>query len=483
MPRGKWIDKKTAQHFTLVHRPQNDPLIHDADAPAMVLNPTAFPNASKARKLDDLASELGRSEVEHVRANEGEAANYGVYFDDTEYDYMQHLRDLGSGSGTDNVVFLEANNGPSNKNKNKNKGKSLEVALRDLDLEEAERKKRELLDDDILPSKNLQRLTYQSQQDIPDAIGGFQPDMDPRLREVLEALEDEAYVDNDDDDDLFKQLAKDGEELDDYEFAEEGDFFEDDEDGGWETDDTAKPSKECRTKARDSNEVPDLVPVNADADAEGEEADVVKNENWLEDFKRFKKNQKTGGRPAAAAAAAAPSNSELASSIFSTTTNGGRRKKRKGALTSTTSYSMTSSSLVRTEQLSLLDARFEKLEEKQYNPYEDGEDDDDVTYSLDGEGEDGDDLKSTAGMSHMSTASSVGGPVRGDFDGILDDFLGGYSMHGKKHLKKGRWKSGPDQLDEIRRELGPAHIRGRYAGASSSKTAGAGAGKAKAAVR
>ncbi|KAI0596712.1 Low temperature viability protein [Biscogniauxia sp. FL1348] len=477
MPRGKWIDKKTAQHFTLVHRPQNDPLIHDTDAPAMVLNPTAFPNASKARKLDDLASELGTSEVEHVRANEGEAANYGVYFDDTEYDYMQHLRDLGSGSGTDNVVFLEANNGPSNKNKHKGKGKSLEVALRDLDLEEAERKKRELLDDDMLPSKNLQRLTYQSQQDIPDAIGGFQPDMDPRLREVLEALEDEAYVDNDDDDDLFKELAKDGEELDEHEFGEEGDFF-DDEDGGWETDDTAKPNKEYKTKAQDGDDAPDLVPV--DADAEGEEADVVKNENWLEDFKRFKKNQKTGGRPTPAAA---PSNSELASSILSTTTNGGRRKKRKGALTSTTSYSMTSSSLVRTEQLSLLDARFEKLEEKQYNPYDDGDDDDDndLTYSLNGEGED-DDLKSTAGLSQMSTVSSVGGPVRGDFDGILDDFLGGYSMHGKKHLKKGRWKSGTDQLDEIRRELGPAHIRGRYAGASS-KVAGAGAGKAKSAVR
>jgi len=82
MPKGKWIDRKTAQHFTLVHRPQNDPLIHDADAPSMVLNPTTPLNASKVKKLDDLASELG-SDAEHIRANEGEAANHGIFYDDT----------------------------------------------------------------------------------------------------------------------------------------------------------------------------------------------------------------------------------------------------------------------------------------------------------------------------------------------------------------------------------------------------------------
>ncbi|KAI1110918.1 Low temperature viability protein [Nemania sp. NC0429] len=456
MPKGKWINKKTAQHFTLVHRPQNDPLIHDAEAPSMILNPTNNPNAAKGNKLSDLASVLSVDDVAGMRANEGEAANYGVYFDDTEYDYMQHLRDLGS-SGAGDVVFVEAK---TERNKGEGKGKhkqSLEDAIRQLDLEDEERKKRELFDDSFLPSKNLRHMTYQAQQDVPDAIAGFQPDMDPRLREVLEALEDEAYVDGDDDDELFQELAKDGRELDDVEFENEFEDYDDD-DGGWETDDTAKPRREY--KKTDGDEVPDLVPVDGKArpaDQEdtltGEEADVVENENWLEDFQRFKNNQKTGGRPAAAAAGRpAPSQSDAQSSIFTTTTNGGRRKKRKGAMTSRSGYSMTSSSLVRTEQLSLLDARFEVLEQTQYNP----------DLDWDGDGDDGDDdLKSTT-MSMASTASSVTGPLRSDFDSILDDFLGDYSMHGKKTVKKGQWGNGVEQFDEFRRALGPARVPAKY---------------------
>jgi protein LTV1 len=65
-------------------------------------------------------------------------------------------------------------------------------------------------------------------------------------------------------------------------------------------------------------------------------------------------------------------------------------------------------------------------------------------------------------VSAVSTASSVEGPVRSDFDNILDDFLEGYSMHGKRNVRKGKWKSGLEQLDEIRRELGPARIRPSY---------------------
>ncbi|RYC59468.1 hypothetical protein CHU98_g6746 [Xylaria longipes] len=439
MPKGKWIDKKTAQHFTLVHRPQNDPLIHDTEAPSMILNPTNNPNAAKGKKLNDLASELSVGDVAHMRENEGEAANYGVYFDDTEYDYMQHLRDLGS-SGAGDVVFVEAKT-EQNKGKGKHK-QSLEDAIRQLDLEDEERKKRELFDDSFLPNKNLQHVTYQAQQNVPDAIAGFQPDMDPRLREVLEALEDEAYVD-DQDDDIFQELAKDGRELDEIEFDDEFD------DEGWETDDTAKPRKEYNNDA----EAPDLVPVARAAGEDdaltGEEGDVLKNENWLEDFQKFKKNQKTGGRRAAGVA---PSQSDLQSSILTTTTNGGRRKKRKGALTSQSGYSMTSSSLVRTEQLSLLDARFEVLEQKQYNPDHD---------DYDWDGDDDDDAKSTA-MSMMSTASSVTGPLRSDFDSILDDFLGDYSMYGKKTVKKGQWGNGVEQFDEFRRELGAAKVPAKY---------------------
>lgn len=409
MPRKTWINKKTANHFTLVHRPQNDPLIHDESVSSMVLNPTALPNSSKVKKLDELASELG-SEANRIRDNEGEAASYGVYYDDTEYDYMQHMRDLGSGGGE--AYFVEA---PTVKTKGKGKEKqSLEDALRDTSLED---NNSVLLDDEILPSKNLRKATYQTQQDIPDALAGFQPDMDPRLREVLEALEDEAYVD--DDEDVFGQLAKDGEEIEEEEF-EQG--FWDEEDEGWESDATAKPSKEYKDAP--------VLPTDAASDDREDHGDG----DWLADFSKFKRTQKK--------VAVAPS--DMQSSLMTTTTNGGRRKKRKGAMTNPSAYSMTSSSMFRTEGLTSLDDRFEKLDEKYNEDMEDDEDD-------------------MASVSAASSMSSVTGPVRGDFDSIMDDFLGGYTMSGKKHVKKGKYQSGLEQLDEVRKGLGPARIRSQKA--------------------
>ncbi|RAL59522.1 hypothetical protein DID88_006516 [Monilinia fructigena] len=387
MARGKWIDKKNATHFQLVHRPQNDPLIHDESVSSMVLNPTNVPNSNKVKKLDDLTAELG-SGIARVRDNEGEAANYGVYYDDTEYDYMQHMRDLGRGGG--DSTFVEAT-GPKNKNKGKGK-QSLEDALRNASLEE---KAGALLDEEILPSKNLRKATYQAQQDIPDALAGFQPDMDPRLREVLEALEDEAY------------------ELDDEEFEETWD----DEDG-WESDATAKPTQEFKDAPATTQDIED------------DEREDHGDGDWMANFSKFKKEQKSSK------AQVAPSQSDLQSSLFTTTTNGGRRKKRKGALTNPSAYSMTSSSLFRTEGLTTLDQRFERIEE-QYN-------------------EDFDDMASVSIAS--STVSTVDGDVRQDFDSIMDDFLGSHSMSGKKNVKKMKYQTGMEQLDEVRKGLGPARF-------------------------
>ncbi len=377
----------------------------------MVLNPTQLPNATKGSTVSDLASQLG-SDALSIRENEGEAAEYGVYFDDTEYDYMQHLRDLGQGEGE--AVFVEAK--PLiNQGKGKQK-QSLDDALRQLNLEN---QSADLLDESILPSKNLQHVTYQAQQNVPDAIAGFQPDMDPRLREVLEALDDDAYVDEEDDD-LFQELAKDSRELGADEFDDSYPEYEDDE--GWESDDTAKPAREYREE-----QVPELVDTS-------KQPDEGPSQDWMENFNKFKSEQKGAKKTAAAPAA-----SEVESSIFTTTTNGGRKKKRKGALTNPSSYSMSSSALVRTEQMGILDSRFEVLEEA-YN-------------------EDMDDMGS---VSAVSTASSVQGPTPANFDNILDEFLGGYTMHGKRQVKKGNWKNGMEQLDEIRRELGPARLRTKY---------------------
>jgi protein LTV1 len=48
---------------------------------------------------------------------------------------------------------------------------------------------------------------------------------------------------------------------------------------------------------------------------------------------------------------------------------------------------------------------------------------------------------------------------RPDFDAIMDEFLGGYKVLGKKMVKKTNGRSGGiAELDEIRRELGRAKI-------------------------
>lgn len=428
----------------------------------MVLNPTRAPNVNgtssgtsiHSRQLSDLASQLG-SDVDEIRDNEGEAANFGVFFDDSEYDYMQHLREIGKSGGE--AVFVESTASLNAANKARQKT-SLADALEKMDLQH---RSEDLLDEDILPAKALRRITYQNQQDVPDAIAGFKPDMDPRLREVLEALEDEAYVDDDEsNDDLFRELAMENEELDQDEFEDMYGF--DDEDDGWESDATERPSKphtgfddssaggdgDEGDEARDT--VPELVDLSHAAQRappplgeDGVEGAEGPSDEWMEDFKKFKKDQSAAAAPRKKIT---PAMSEVQSSVWTTTTMGGRKKKRKGALTQQSGFSMTSSSLVRTEQMTLLDARFDKIDEMYNN------DDDEGMSGY------GDDMKS---VSAFSTTSSVQGPLRNDFDGIMDEFLGGYQMQGKRAVKKGAKQTGLEQLDEIRKGLGPARLSTR----------------------
>jgi protein LTV1 len=411
----------------------------------------------KAKNRSDLEAELfggsehGEEEGLRIRENEGEAAEYGIFFDDTEYDYMQHMRDIG-GNGSGESYFIEA------LKKEKGKGKvKLEDALRDVRLDDTRSEIGErndgkgLLDEDILPSKELRRTTYQDQQDIPDTLAGFQPDMDPRLREVLEALEDEAYID--DEEDLFGELAKEREEITLREFEElEFEGGDGEEDAGWETDDTAKPKKEYK-EGPFSLASPEtgskIEPVEGVQDREGD---------WMAEYRKFKTDTKT----VKAAEAATPSNAELQSSIMTgTSALGGRKKKRRGALTSSTGYSMTSSSLYRNEGLTLLDARFDKIEEEYADDNFPADDDDNDTSSiLSGQ------ISNTSGMSNLSNMSKISRSssqapslvLRKDFDNIMDEFLGGYSMSGKRRVKKGGYQSGMEQLDEIRRELGKPRL-------------------------
>ncbi|KAJ4302977.1 Protein ltv1 [Kalmusia sp. IMI 367209] len=488
MPRRKFIDKKNAINYRLVHRAQNDPRIHDVDAPDMVFAEIEAPNsreisepagssrASQYSSASKWSAATGRSKIKsrgdleeefgtNVRKNEGEAANYGIFYDDSEYDYMQHVRELGSGGGA--AYFVEAKE-PKKKGKQK---MDLADALRAATLDDRQseagisvsssvsRAASDVFGEDLAPSEFVRKRTYQDQQNIPDSIAGFQPDMDPRLREVLEALEDEAYVD--DEEDVFAELTNDPAEVGQYEWEAEAEDFEDDamdrfldeDDAGWETDDTIKASspqpKKNKVPAEPTD--PTTLPAPDEAPAPVEDGHM----DYMEEFKKFKSDAKAGKAPKPAAP------SDMQSSILtgaSALTAGGRKKKRKGALTSTSNYSMTSSALHRTEGLTLLDQRFDKIEEEY--AAEDFPDDASMVSGMSKMSG----FSRMSGMSGMSSMSdmSEAPQLRSDFDSIMDDFLGSHSTVGKRNrIRKGKPMSGLEQLDEVRKGLGPARIDGR----------------------
>ncbi|KAF2158173.1 Low temperature viability protein, partial [Myriangium duriaei CBS 260.36] len=504
MPRRQFIDKKSATTYALVHRAQNDPLIHSSDAPQMVFAEVGSSSrqppgqSKKVKERGDLEEEFGMT----FRKNEGQAAEYGVYYDDTEYDYMQHMRDLGSGEGG-SVAWVPAT---STQKEKKGKGKQrLEDALAGMGLDdedtaseggvslssrETSASQRSLMPEDMLPSEFVKKQTYQDQQDIPDAIAGFQPNMDPRLREVLEALEDEAYVD--DEDDIFEELQGDGYEVNEDEFDNQ--FWEGEQqsdgmqrfldsqgeadDDGWESDDTIKAENEFAKP---------VLPVDGvalpPADPNATPAADPTNGAWMSEFSKFK----TGVKEAKGVPSEMTGDRSMLSSLAT-----GRKKKRKGAKTSTTNYSMTSSALARTDPQTLLDARFDKLMEKydadEYEGLDTISEADDMSLASGVSGmsrasrasrvSKADSIASgisrTSGISTYSRMTDSEAPqlVRSDFDNIMDSFLGNQISKGGKHRrdigiapgrkgKRGVHGEGLKELDEIRQGLGKARIQGK----------------------
>lgn len=400
----------------------------------MVFTEKINPNREKTKRRQELDNEFG----DHVRGNEGEAAEHGIYFDDSEYDYMQHLRDLGS---TSEAKFLEA---PVTITKGKGKGREnrrLEDVLRDMEIQSVADTRsvtssrmssaaEELLPEEMLPSEFVQDRSYQDQQNLPDEIAGFQPDMDPRLREALEALENEAFVDEDES--LFEELAQDGEEMDRTEWESSlDDESAVNDDDGWESDRTITGQKEASTGEENVSKAPRLI------------TEDLTNDDWMHEFNKFKKhatikpNLFLGNK-------SQDVQSSVQTGISSIT--GLKKKKRKGALTASTGYSMTSSILARTESQSILDQKFEKLQQS----YADDELDDNVSM-----------ISGMSGVSKLSSTSKEPSVTRADFDSIMDDFLGAHSSVGRRsrRVKRAKPQSGLEQLREIREDLGPALIR------------------------
>lgn len=241
----------------------------------------------------------------------GEAALYGVYYDDTEYNYMQHLRQVGVQEDGVDSVLIEA---PStSKSKPQTKKASIGIELKDLP-------------QGVLASTSELPRTYESQQGVPASISGFQPDMDPHLRQVLEALEDEAFVDDDLDEDFFGELVGEGERAGDEDFD-----FEFDEDG-IESDNEADPESQPEIE-------------------EGEGG-------WEQRFAQFKKEtskEQHGDSDDGLASEGGDTIGGLpAMSVI------GGKKRRKGT-SDASGYSMSSSSMFRNEALQTLDERFDQV--------------------------------------------------------------------------------------------------------------------------
>jgi protein LTV1 len=446
----------------LVYRPQDDPLIHDENSQQRELHlvPGADRRSSSIHHntgfcIADLESEI---DTGSLRDNEGEAASYGIFYDDTSYDYMQHLREVEEeASGQDRTV------------------PALEGALRMNSLEERpQRHSSEIpsIPDDGLSGYSYQsgrRATYQNMQNTPDEIAGFQPDMDPRLREALEALEDDAYVDDQAEEDVFGALIQGGKgsELELVEFEE---TYDDHEDDGWESDATEKALDQNR-----QSEGPilqqDGVPTDLHSISSTEAAAAASAEDgdWLRDFAKDKRSAVVRRPTKQYEQGSIVPSSDIQAPVPSLYTFGGtslRQKRRRGALTNPSTYSMTSSSLARTDGQRLLDDRFAKVEESYATSNAD-----EFCDGVDGECG----VSVASGLSRHTTASVVStrsfadGPVRSDFDGMVDEFLDGWDKNhpgggkGKaahsRRGKDGNEKISLKMLDEVRQGLGPARLK------------------------
>lgn len=556
MPSKKFDKKKTVT-FSVVHRSHEDPLYHDADAGENVLVEQNNHELGKEQKraqreerrlrkqaMTEAALEerkeymAGRTATEgsapkrdttmnviHFddkkiekelkeqgrRDNEGEAALYGISFDDSKYDYMQHLKPIGE---TKDAVFISKRDQEKKKNGKKSAGLLLNA-------EYAKKNNVELLKD-IMPSETTVPRNFDSEKNIPDALAGFNPDMDPGLREVLEALEDEEYVTDGEDDNnenLFNELLASGEADTEDEFGDEDDYCYDDEEdydgqvsdfGGEDYDDDfersteksasaaaptitlkseiktsepvmrMRPTKEGYEQEIAAPELPEVseeqhkaagLPALDDIDipeVDGDFGDVNVNDaseqDWEKAFKNFKIDQAKAKDEAGFGARDKNGHVEeyleseagdglgalsvVTSMTRKTNMTNKKWRKSKGkmidridrnglnstnsdALTEITGLSMSSSANFRNKHLTMLDDRFDTIEEEYFNDFEDRDLNDDtvIKYGLPKQS------KSRKGT-HKQREEFDMSKERPDLESILDDFLDNHAYEGRKFYKK-----------------------------------------------
>ncbi|KAG0172937.1 hypothetical protein DFQ28_008493 [Apophysomyces sp. BC1034] len=307
MGRKPFIDRKAAKHYHVVHRSQRDPLINDEESSERVLKEVIPSNLAKHKTKEELESVHHKPQKltqDQIDQRVGQAALHGIYYDDSEYDYMQHLKPIGA----TNAVFLEA--------PKKEKAKvTNDLAFRD---DDNGQKNRQLIElpAGVLPS-DIER-DVGAMAHVSGLEGGLQPDMDPRLREVLEALDDEEYVEEGLDEEFFGNLNAEG---DIYVPEEEDDeeYYEDEE---------------------EEEEVEEIYDEDGSYD-------------WQAAFRNFQRDQRRAG-----------SDDEYEDDD---------RDERQSR---STGFSMSSSAMHRNAQLRLLDDRFDKIEEEYMDDDDEDEEED-----------------------------------------------------------------------------------------------------------
>ncbi|KZO89686.1 Low temperature viability protein [Calocera viscosa TUFC12733] len=441
-PKSKSIFRQPGvQHFQLVHRSQRDPRINDPSASKHVLKGFERGNVvKKGKSRAELESILGE-EAAQERANVGEAAVYGIYFDDTEYDYMQHLRPIGDADeGVIDSVLLEAPEAAKSKSKSKGKGKGKAV---DLELR---------LPADSLPSEKLRSQTeaQDSLLSIPQSLAGFRPDMDPHLRQTLEALEDDAFVVDDqletgeeDPEDWFGALLEDGEvdgdeggDRREWEFEEWGLDDQGRPEGGLgegegdeEVDDLARRVKAFQLAQARAEGLDGGSEVEGEEEEEVEEIEVDESEmNAIRSrLAAFQISHKEAASDAWSDEERDEFRSEAGSTLPPLPVIGGKRR-RPGAYSDASGFSMSSSSIWRSAGQKMVDDRFDEVEKA----YEEGASDEDE------EEEDEDENDEPPNLVNS----------RADFEAVIDGFMQQYEQVGN-HVRPTS-----EKLDTLRRAMG-----------------------------